>query len=170
MAVCQKTDWKRLQKKGFRYEANQKMVLFLMRCLPVIFPWHLGIYGQAGKGIKVGGFKDDPCNKFHYPGKSADIYLLASEETDLKLGDALFEMFYSYPDMLGVEQVIWNSQLWLASKDMPGSPRAFTPTAELPDHHDHIHVTFAEEDAVKWGSSFLLCRLGAVRSQVFGGD
>ncbi len=169
MGTCKTVNWKRLARKGFKVKRNQNMVLFLRSWLPVVFPAHLGVYGRSGKGIEVGGYVADPCNKFHHPGKSADIYLSASRETDLKLGSGLFEMFADYPYSLGVEQVIWNRRLWLDGKDAPGCPRPFSPNAGMKAHDHHIHVTFTEESAIEWGSSTLMYLLSMIRSEIFGG-
>ena len=73
----------------------------------------------------------------HSEGRAADIYLRASYLPEKRAGDLLFRAFSRSAARLGVDHVIWNGQIWSASR---GGPRHLPKDRN--QHRDHVHVAF----------------------------
>lgn len=125
-------------------------VVFIMETLAKQFPytiWKIG--GYKNRTTAGGGFS------FHSVGRACDIYLDAFDPVDKILGDLLFEMFHCNADMLLVDHVIWNSQIWSAEK---GGPRVYQGSGG--PHTNHIHVGFKKNPSKSIPVFFvILCKI-----------
>ena len=63
-----------------------------------------------------------------------DIGLLANRPTEKTIGDGLFQAFIDVAGQIGVEEVIWNRQIWSTR-----NPRIHAYHGHSP-HTDHVHV------------------------------
>jgi len=72
----------------------------------------------------------------HAEGRALDIHLSAIDPEQRSLGDQLFRALIRRAGSIGVDNVIWNRQIWSQAK---GGPRAYTGANP---HTDHIHVEF----------------------------
>lgn len=75
----------------------------------------------------------------HAEGRGLDIHLSAFRSEQRMLADQLFPVFIRKASQLGIDNVIWNKQIWSQSK---GGPRLYT--GKNP-HTDHIHIEFTRE-------------------------
>lgn len=141
--------------KKIDWNKNQPIIFHLRRVLPSVFPvLRTPGHGQHSSGI--GGYVnrthrfDDQLSP-HAQGRAADIYLNANDIGEKTIGDGLFYMFINNADNLGIDNVIWNRQIWSISK---GGPRSYTVGKE---HRDHIHVEFTKEGSQEKPASLLRC-------------
>jgi|HubBroStandDraft_6_1064221.scaffolds.fasta_scaffold171569_3 hypothetical protein len=88
----------------------------------------------------VGGFvnrnTEHGNRSAHADGRAADIYVKIQNPLLKAIGDTLFARFISNAPALGVEEVIWNRQIW--SKTVP----RIHPYDGREKHEDHVHVAF----------------------------
>lgn len=75
----------------------------------------------------------------HAEGRAIDIHLSASEPEQRSLGDQLYHALIRKAKSLGIDNVIWNRQIWSQAH---GGPRPYM--GENP-HTDHIHVEFTRK-------------------------
>lgn len=127
--MTNKIDWNR----------NQPIVKFLRRWIPTVFPI---IHRQKPEGRGIGGY-ENKLTEFgnlsdHAEGRAADIYLIAKDVTQKKIGDGLFEIFKDRHLELGVSQVIWNRQIWTKARETEGVRKYNGKKA----HTDHVHISF----------------------------
>ena len=112
---------------------EKPIIHFLREHLPLYFP----VLTTPGHGLHrtgIGGYANR--GDYHPTGRAADIYLNVSNNHELRIGDALFRLFYQQAGRLGVDHVIWNRRIWSASR---GGPRPYTGASP---HTNHIHVYF----------------------------
>ncbi len=146
------------------WKQDQPIVKYLKTWVPIIFPV---VPRNHARGKGVGGFVDRTTAKgkfsAHSEGRAADIYLDAFDSTQKQVGDRLFYTFRSYGQLLGVDHVIWNREIWSSAK---GGPRPFEGAGRRP-HTDHVHVAFTRE-ASQSQPPLLLLLLHTVSLQVYG--
>ena len=75
----------------------------------------------------------------HAEGRGLDIHLSAFVPEQRMLADQLYPVFIRKASQLGIDNVIWNKQIWSKTK---GGPRLYT--GQNP-HTDHIHIEFTRE-------------------------
>jgi len=131
MADLSKVDWKR----------PQPAPLYLRNLLRFNFPQitQFGIYNDrnvAGTTVKSS----------HAEGRAIDIHLNARDSEQLGLGDQLVLAFTRKAPPLGIDNVIWNKQIWSVTY-AGGVPTVHGPRpyTGLNPHTDHIHVEFTRE-------------------------
>jgi hypothetical protein len=119
------------------WNQDQPIVKYLRRWVPAIFPV---IHQNHPPGRGVGGYVARATAmgtpSAHAEGRAADIYLDANDVTQRQIGDGLFELFKTWHMELGVDNVIWNRQIWSVAR---GGPRHYTGTSP---HTNHVHVEF----------------------------
>lgn len=91
-----------------------------------------GVGGYKQRTTEHGGFS------LHSEGRAADIYVIVKNAYLKKFGDELFWRFVTFAQALGLEEVIWNRQEWMA-RHPTVRPRA----ASSDQHTDHLHVGFS---------------------------
>jgi hypothetical protein len=72
----------------------------------------------------------------HAEGLGLDIHLSALDPGEGELGDQLYQALIRRARELGIDNVIWNRQIWSQSR---GGPRQYTGVNA---HTDHLHVEF----------------------------
>jgi hypothetical protein len=114
------------------------ITLFLRQWLPLYFP----VLRTAGHGLHASGVGIYANRgRYHPTGRAADIYFHAWDSDEKRIADALFRIFRQEHRRLGTDHVIWNREIWSASR---GGPRRYQGTSP---HTNHIHVYFTEEHA-----------------------
>lgn len=120
------TDFSKINWKG-----PQPAPKYLARRLRVNFPQitQTGIYDDRG----IAGTQKKSA---HAEGRALDIHLSAVDPEQRSLGDQPFRALVRKASFLGIDDVIWNRQLW---SQVRGGPR---PYSGVSPHTDHIHVEF----------------------------
>ncbi len=115
------TDWKR----------PQPAPLYLRQRLRANFPeiTKMGIYNDRN----IAGTTKKSA---HAEGRAIDIHLNANIPSQRTLGDQLVSALIRKALPLGIDNVIWNRQIWSRAK---GGPRLYKGKSP---HTDHIHVEF----------------------------
>lgn len=75
----------------------------------------------------------------HAEGRGLDVYLNAKDPNQKVLGDQLFRVLIAEAPTSGIDNVIWNRQIWGTSRS---GPRRY---AGVHMHEDHIHIEFTRE-------------------------
>jgi hypothetical protein len=75
----------------------------------------------------------------HAEGRALDIGLLVSRPAEKALGEQLFKLFIRDAAELGLDHVIWNTQIWSARR---GGPRHY---GGANPHTDHIHMAWTRD-------------------------
>ena len=75
----------------------------------------------------------------HAEGRALDIHLNANDPDQKVLGDQLFQAIILRSRSMGVDNVIWNHQIWSVAHPSPRPYHGQKP------HTDHIHVEFTRE-------------------------
>lgn len=70
----------------------------------------------------------------HAEGRAVDFALNAGKPEELKLGDSLRDLLIKHSDDLGVQEIIWNREIWTCRT------LACRPYAGVSPHTDHMHV------------------------------
>jgi hypothetical protein len=97
----------------------------------------------------------------HAEGRALDIHLRLTRPTEKYIGDHLFKAFVDLARSLGLQEVIWNRQVWSTTK-----PRVHTYTGQNP-HTDHVHVGFTRAGSQGPGyNAMLLYRVGKIRTEL----
>jgi len=89
-----------------------------------------GVGGYVARTTEFGN------TSLHASGLAADIYVKIQNPLLKAIGDALFSGFVANAAQLGLEEIIWNRQIW--SKAHP----AIRPYNGTKKHEDHVHVGF----------------------------
>jgi hypothetical protein len=79
----------------------------------------------------------------HSEGRAIDIFLEASDGSEKKIADYLFQVFMDNADDMGISYVIWNKEIW---KKSTGKKEAHTGTNP---HTNHIHVSWSRDGSQK---------------------
>lgn len=96
----------------------------------------------------------------HSEGRAADIYLSAFVAVEKALADRLFAVFVDCARSMGLEEVIWNHQIWSHAKS-----RAHRYTGVNP-HTDHVHVGFTRPGSQLVSLGTFPMRLAQMRSEM----
>jgi hypothetical protein len=139
---------------GIDWKKPQPAPLALWRLIHVNFPQarNDGIYNDrkiAGKEKK----------SLHAEGRALDIGLLATRPIEKYIGDRLFDAFTRRAADMGLQEVIWNRQVWTVER-----PRVHRYQG-VDSHTTHIHVGFTCDGSQKSSfGSLLLIRIGEIRT------
>jgi len=161
---------------------DQPAVEFLRHCIEVCFP-EVGLHHDAEMTVdpanwRAGGAKKTYRNhplrgvggyvnrhnamggfSAHSEGRAADIYVKIDNLYLKAIGDALFAGFVHNAENLGLEEVIWNRQIWSSA-----IPEIHAYQGARP-HTDHVHVAFSRPDS-QVRSELLLRVVQAAREDV----
>lgn len=94
----------------------------------------------------------------HSEGRALDIGLLVGRPREKALGDRLFQVFIDEAAEIGVHHVIWNQQIWSASR---GGPRPYTGASP---HTDHVHVAWGRVASQRTSFPRFMIALAVLRS------
>jgi hypothetical protein len=72
----------------------------------------------------------------HAGGRALDIGLLVASTIEKIIGDGLFQAFVELGSRMGLEEVIWNRQIWSRTRPMVHPYHGSSP------HTDHVHIGF----------------------------
>ena len=81
----------------------------------------------------------------HAEGRALDIGLLVTMAPEKVLGDRLFQIFIDSMIGLGMDEVIWNRQIYSSAK-----PTIHTYTGQNP-HTNHVHVGYTRDGSQATG-------------------
>jgi hypothetical protein len=90
-------------------------------------------HGVGGYNVKL---KESGDLSDHSFGRAADIYVKIQNPLLKAIGDSLFAAFIANARQLGIDDVIWNRQIWSLAHP------AIRPYPGHKHHEDHIHVSF----------------------------
>lgn len=95
----------------------------------------------------------------HAEGRALDIGLDVTNASDKLVADRLFDAFIDSAVEIGLQEIIWNRQIWSSAK-----PSVHVYTGHDP-HTGHIHVGFTREASQQtmFPQSFLV-RIGILRT------
>lgn len=111
----------------------------------------MGIYEDrfiAGTAIK----------SHHAEGRALDIYLSVSVDEQKDLGDQLTSAFMDCARAVGIDEVIWNRQVWTAKHP------SLQPYHGKKPHTDHVHVGFTRQGSQRTSFGPLASRLAQIRT------
>jgi hypothetical protein len=91
-----------------------------------------GIGGYVPRTTEKGGFSR------HSEGRAGDIYVKVQNPFLKAIGDEAFAGFVANARQLGLEEVIWNGQIWSSTV-----PHVHAIPAGSDQHTDHVHVAFS---------------------------
>ena len=113
------------------------IVAFLRRWIPAIFPTvRVTCASRSGVRACVRHLIETRSFSMRSADHAADIYVDASDLTQRHIGDGLFALFVEWHADLGVDQVIWNGQIWTKKHN---KLRAY---CSAQPHPNRIHVAF----------------------------
>jgi hypothetical protein len=95
----------------------------------------------------------------HAEGRALDIGLRVHDPSEKVIADRLFDIFVDLADQLGLQEIIWNPQIWSIAR-----PSVHRYVGHDP-HTGHIHVGFtraASQTALMPGT--LMIRIGSLRT------
>src|SRR5258708_19722536 len=75
----------------------------------------------------------------HGEGRALDIGLSVSVPIEKTIGDQLFDMFIDLAGEMGLQEVIWNREIWSTQRPVKHHYTGHDP------HTDHIHVAFTRD-------------------------
>ncbi len=103
----------------------------------------------------------------HSEGRALDIGLRADIPSERLIGDQLFKLLISVAVKSGIDNVIWNRQIWSVSH---GGPRPFLGTystgAPKNPHTDHIHVEWTRDGSQMLRLQFLELQVSILRQGI----
>ena len=122
------------------WNQDQPIIHHLRDVLPIVFP----VLKEPGHGLHatgIGGYvnrtqRNSTSTSSHSEGRGADIFLNVNNPYEKAIGDGLSRMFQDYSWELGVDNVIWNYEIWSIAR---GGPRYCRKP-----HTNHVHVEFTE--------------------------
>lgn len=94
----------------------------------------------------------------HAEGRAMDIYLDVAEPNERLVGDRLFDILIDSAVQSGIDNVIWNRQIWSTTHT---HKRPYT--GKRP-HTDHIHVEFTRPGSQLITFELLKVRLAELRT------
>ena len=101
----------------------------------------------------------------HAQGRALDIGLNALRPEEKVIGDALFHALIRVAHHSGIDNVIWNRQIWSVEK---GGPRAWVGNykngAPKNPHTDHIHVEWTRDGSQLERLRFLELEIAILRT------
>lgn len=143
------------------FDKDQPAVLYVRALIYKYFPavalhWDSANSVEKQKDGKYHNFRDHPLHgvggfnrrkteagkdSIHGEGRAADIYVAAKNAYLKRFGDELFMRFVANAHVLGVEQVVWNLQIWSQSDR---TVRSFVARPHhMKSHEDHLHLQFS---------------------------
>lgn len=96
---------------------------------------HHRLHGVGGLKKRLKRF--GTAKSEHWYGRAADIYLHVRNPLLKCIGDNIFAVFVANGVKLGMDEIIWNRQIW--SIHVP----TIHPYAQKEHHEDHVHVGFS---------------------------
>lgn len=123
------SDYSKINWKG-----EQPLPSTLAKRLKVNFPQitQTGIYNDRN----VAGTSKKSS---HAEGRALDIHLNVLVHDQKILGDQLFKVLIRKASVMGIDNVIWNREIWSQAR---GGPRKYEGKNS---HTDHIHVEFTRD-------------------------
>jgi hypothetical protein len=117
---------------------SKRHVRYIMHELATKVPRIRKLGGQVSRLTRAGGASA------HKDGRAIDIYLDASDPTDLVLADKLCELFRWNAIELQIDNYIWNGHIWGRTDPIRGGEdRVYSGNNDARGpHRDHIHVEF----------------------------
>jgi len=101
----------------------------------------------------------------HGQGRALDIGLNANRPAEKVLGDELFKALIRSAHRSGIDNVIWNRQIWSVAK---GGPRPwignYANGAPRNPHTDHIHVEWTRDGSQLERLNFLELEIAILRT------
>lgn len=148
------------ESKKINWSQSQPAPVSAIRMIHANFPQvkNLGIY--VCRNIKGTATKSA-----HAQGRALDIGLNAHRPAEKALGDALFHALIRSARKSGIDNVIWNKQIWSVAK---GGPRPwignYSSGAPKNPHTDHIHVEWTHDGSQLERLRFLELEVATLRS------
>jgi hypothetical protein len=145
--------------KTINWHQNQPAPSQAIRMIHANFPQvtNLGIYvcrNVAGTSAKSA----------HAEGRALDIGVNAHNPAEKAVGDGLFAALIRAAAQSGIDNVIWNKQIWSQAK---GGPRPWGGTyangAPKNPHTDHIHVEWTQPGSQLQRLQFLELQISILR-------
>jgi hypothetical protein len=101
----------------------------------------------------------------HAQGRALDIGINANKPEEKVVGDALFHALIRSAQKSGIDNVIWNHEIWSVSK---GGPRPwignYSNGAPKNPHTDHIHVEWTHDGSQLERLNFLELEIAILRT------
>lgn len=94
----------------------------------------------------------------HAEGRAIDIGLKVSNSTEKTIGDQLFMAFTDLGSQIGLQEVIWNRQIW---SDRRTAVHRYTGANP---HIDHVHVGFTRVGSQRLDLTLLSFRIASIRT------
>ena len=94
----------------------------------------------------------------HAEGRALDIGLKVSHSTEKMIGDGLFDIFARIGGRIGLQEAIWNQEIWRS-----GNPVVHRYTGQNP-HTDHVHVGFTRNGSQQTNFPLLLLEIAILRT------
>jgi hypothetical protein len=144
-----------MAEKKINWNRPQPAPTYMKRLLLANFPQitQTGIYNNRN----VAGTNKKSS---HAEGRGLDFHLDANDPDQKALGDELFDAIIRKADKIGVDNVIWNRQIWSVGKRVAGKRKY---TGENP-HTDHVHVEFTRSGSQLQTLDAILVEVGIIRS------
>ncbi len=146
--------------KPINWAQNQPAPTHAIRMIRANFPKvaNLGIY--VCREIKGTSTKSA-----HAQGRALDIGVNAHRPAEKVVGDGLFHALIHAAHESGIDNVIWNRQIWSVEK---GGPRPwvgnYSNGAPRNPHTDHIHVEWTHDGSQLERLNFLELQIAILRS------
>ena len=135
------------------WNGPQPAPLAVWRLATVNFPQvrNLGIYVRRN----IAG---TATPSLHSEGRAIDLGLNVSDPTEKLIGNQLFQAFVDLGQQTGIQEVIWNRQIW---SDLRPNVRAYTGANP---HSDHVHVGFTRTGSQSSNLPLLALRFAIIRT------
>ena len=150
------------QSKSVNWAQDQPAPKHAIRILQVNFPQvrNLGIYNCRN-------VKGTEKRSSHAQGRALDVGLSVDRPGEKFLGDQLFGLLIKSASRSGIDNVIWNRQIWSASH---GGPRPFIgnyPSGAAKDPHtNHIHIEWTRDGSQIHRLEFLELQINILRGGI----
>ena len=96
----------------------------------------------------------------HAEGRALDFHLDATDPSQKALGDRLFDAIIRKAEKIGVDNVIWNREIWSVGKKVGGKRKY---NGKNP-HTDHVHVEFTRAGSQHVTLDDILIEVGIIRT------
>ena len=96
----------------------------------------------------------------HAEGRALDFHLDATDPSQKALGDRLFDAIIRKAEKIGVDNVIWNREIWSVGKKVAGKRKY---NGKNP-HTDHVHVEFTRAGSQHVTLDEILIEVGIIRT------
>jgi hypothetical protein len=95
----------------------------------------------------------------HAEGRALDIMLKATDPAQKMVADGLFRIFVDLAQQIGLEEVIWNRQVWSQRNHL-----GVHPDTGADPHTGHIHVGFTRDGSQKTSFALLELKVAVLRT------